>query len=329
MTANPSALNKQMAAGDATAIIIAAYNAEATLAHAVHSALAEPETAEVCIVDDASTDRTLAIAHELASSDARIKVIPLASNGGPSIARNAALAATRSPWITILDADDYFLPGRLSRLHAIANDADFIGDALIRTPTGVTPAWRPRSLAPNALTLTDFLLGNLGEAKGALDLGFLKPLMRRSFLDTHAIKYSPEMRLGEDYELYARALALGARFVVCGEAGYVSVEREGSLSKDHSEADLQRLRDCDDAIVQLRPLSSAESVALKRHWASVDRRLQWRRLISAVKTRDPASALSTFRSPDAALYLCGKLAEQAWLRSTGRGPRALSTEAAR
>lgn len=318
-----------MIAGAATAIIIAAYNAEATLAHAVRSALDEPETAEVCIVDDASTDCTLAIAQELASSDARIKVIPLASNGGPSIARNAALAATRSPWITILDADDYFLPGRLGALHAIADDVDFIGDALIRTPAGVTPAWRPRPLAPTVLTFTDFLLGNLGDAKGALDLGFLKPLMRRRFHDTHAIKYRPEMRLGEDYELYARALALGARFVVCGEAGYVSVEREGSLSKDHSEADLQRLRDCDDAIAQLRPLSPAENVALKRHRSSVDRRLQWRRLISAVKTRDPGTALSTFRSLDAALYLCGKLAEQAWLRSTGRGPRALSTEAAR
>jgi succinoglycan biosynthesis protein ExoU len=129
------------------------------------------------------------------------------------------------------------------------------------------------------------------------------------------------MRLGEDYELYARALALGARFFVCGSAGYVSVERPGSLSKDHDETDLQRLRDCDDDIAAIRPLSAAEQAALRRHWQSVDRRLQWRRLISAVKRRDPGMALSTFGSIDVALYLIGKLAEQAWLRGTGRGPR--------
>jgi succinoglycan biosynthesis protein ExoU len=312
-----------------TAIIIAAYNAETTLARAVRSALAEPETAEICIVDDASTDGTLMLARTLAAEDARVQVIAMAQNGGPSIARNAALAATRAPWLTILDADDYLLPGRLAALHDLASEADFVGDALIRTPDGRTPVWAKGPLAPQRLDLTRFLRGNLGDTRGPLDLGFLKPLMRRSFLEAHGLTYQPDMRLGEDYELYARALAHGARFLVCGEAGYVSVERAGSLSKDHSELDLQRLRDCDDAVARVRRLSPAETKALRQHRASVDRRLQWRRLISAVKARNAGNALATFRSPDAALYLFGKLAEQAWLRSTGRGPHDLSTNTVR
>ena len=150
--------------------------------------------------------------------------------------------------------------------------------------------------------------------------------MRRTFLASHGLRYREDMRLGEDYELYARALALDARFYVCGAAGYVSVERAGSLSKAHSEEDLQRLRDCDDGLARARPLSTIEAAALRRHWTSVDRRLQWRRLIRAVNARDAALALSTFRSPEAAIYLMGKLAEQAWLRGTGRGPQRLSTE---
>lgn len=312
-----------------TAIIIAAYNAETTLARAVRSALAEPETAEICVVDDASTDGTLMLARTLAAEDARVQVIAMAQNGGPSIARNAALAATRAPWLTILDADDYLLPGRLTALHDLASEADFVGDALIRTPDGRTPVWAKGPLAPQRLDLTRFLRGNLGDTRGPLDLGFLKPLMRRSFLEAHGLTYQPDMRLGEDYELYARALAHGARFLVCGEAGYVSVERAGSLSKDHSELDLQRLRDCDDAVARVRQLSPAETKALRQHRASVDRRLQWRRLISAVKARNAGNALATFRSPDAALYLFGKLAEQAWLRSTGRGPHDLSTNTVR
>ncbi len=316
-------------AAHATAIIIAAYNAEATLARAVRSALAEPEVAEVCIVDDASDDGTATLARALASEDQRVTLIALERNSGPSTARNAAIAATQSPWIAILDADDYIWPGRFAALHALVADADFLGDALIRTSSGETAAWRRASLNPRPLSFTDFLIGNLGDANGPLDLGFLKPLMRRSFLERHTLSYRSDMRLGEDYELYARALALGARFLVCGPAGYISVERPGSLSKDHSEADLQKLRDCDDAIARVRPLTPAEISALGRHRASVDRRLQWRRLISAVKARDAGMALSTFTSPDAALYLVGKLVEQAWLRGTGRGPHRLSTSAVR
>ena len=312
-----------------TAILIAAYNAEATLERAVMSALAQPEAAEVCIVDDASFDATLARGQALAARDGRVKVLSLPANAGPSAARNAAIAATVSPWLAVLDADDYLLDGRLAALHARAEKADFIADALIRTTTGVAPDWAGGELTTAPLDFRAFVLGNLGGA-GALDLGYMKPLMRRAFLDEHSVHYAPAMRLGEDYELYARALALGARFLVCGAAGYVSVERAGSLSKDHDEADLRRLRDCDDAIAALRPLSSSEARALDRHWTSVNRRLQWRRLISAVKARNAGMALSTFTSLDATIYLLGKLAEQLWLRGTGRGPTRtrLSTSAA-
>lgn len=311
-----------------TAIIIAAYNAAATLERAVRSALAEPETAEVCVVDDASQDSTAALAHALAAEDKRVRVIVFDRNQGPSAARNAALAATSAPWITILDADDYMLPGRLAALHAIASHADFVGDTLIRTPIGQEPVWEQRPLTPAQLTFTAFVLGNLGATTGPLDLGFMKPLMRRAFFEAHQLSYRADMRLGEDYELYARALAHNARFLVCGPAGYISVERPGSLSKEHTELDLQKLRDCDDDLAHAFTLSAPEIAALRRHWRSVDQRLQWRRLISAVKTRNAAMAFSTFHSPNAAFYLLGKLAEQAWLRGTGRGPHQLSTRPA-
>ena len=303
----------------ATAIVVAAYNAEATLERAVMSALAQPEAAEICIVNDASTDGTAALARALAARDARVSVHALTLNGGPSVARNLAFTSTTSPWLTILDADDYMIEGRLAALHALSGEADFVADTLIRTPLGEEPRWRRGELTAQSLSFTQFVLGNLGGA-GALDLGFMKPLMRRAFLDAHGLRYQAAMRLGEDYELYARALAHGARFVTCGDAGYISVERPGSLSKEHSERDLQLLRDCDDGIGAVRALAADESAALHKHWQSVDRRLQWRRLITAVKTRDAGMALSTFHSVDAAVFLAGKLAEQVWLRGTGRGP---------
>jgi succinoglycan biosynthesis protein ExoU len=297
-----------------TAVLIAAYNAEATLDRAVGSALAQPETAEVCIVDDGSTDATAALAQDLAAGEARVSVHVMSANAGPSAARNAAIAATTAPWIAILDADDYLLEGRLAALHAHAAAADFVADELMRSRAGADVAPPIPPCTGRALGFGEFVLGNLGDAKGPLDLGYLKPMFRREFLDRHGLRYREDMRLGEDYELYARAIALGARFLVCGPAGYVSIERPGSLSKNHGEADLRRLRDCDDGLAAVRPLDDRERRALRRHWHSVDCRLQWRRLISAVKARHWAAALSTFRSPQAVAFLAARLGEQAWLR---------------
>lgn len=298
-----------------TAVIIAAFNAEASLGRAVSSALAEPETLEVCIVDDGSSDTTLTKARELATLDARVKVLTQA-NAGPSAARNRAIAETKAPWITILDADDYMLSGRLAALHAAIGEADFIADALIRVAPNEGPRFTPRALTTEPLDFTTFIQGNLGKLNGPLDLGFLKPMFRRDFLEAHGLRYREDMRLGEDYELYARALLHGARFLVSDAAGYVSVEREGSLSKAHSERDLQIMRDCDGGFAAVRDLTAEERRAVRQHWISVDCRLQWRRLISAVKAHDVGAAVSTFHSPHAAAFLATRLGEQAWLRST-------------
>lgn len=299
------------------AVIVAAYNAAPTLERAARSALAEPETAELFIVDDCSTDGAGALADQLAREDARVRVLRMPVNSGPAAARNAALAASSAPWIAILDADDYLIPGRFAALLGHSADAHFVADRLIRTPDGVAPAIALDPQLIGAISFEDFVLGNMGALKGPLDLGFVKPIFRRSFVAQHDMRYA-DMRLGEDYEFYARALALGARFLMIGPAGYVSVEREGSLSKDHSELDLRRLRDCDRALGAIRPLSASERRALDRHYESVDCRLQWRRMISAVKARDASAALSTFTSPRSSLYLAARLGEQMWLRSVGR-----------
>jgi succinoglycan biosynthesis protein ExoU len=306
-----------------TAIIIAAYNSEATLDRAVGSALAQPEAAEICVVDDCSTDGTLTLAQAWTKRDARVTLLANPANGGPAAARNRAIATTTAPWLTVLDADDYLLDGRLGKMLAEAGDADFVADALMRTVEGGAPTPTVKRFKPETLNLEAFLLGNLSVPNGALDLGFLKPLFARAFLDRHDLRYNERLRLGEDYEFYGRALALGARFLVGGPAGYVSVEREGSLSKHHSEDDLERLRDCDNAIGALGTLSRAELRALRRHWGSVDCRLQWRRLISAVKARDLRTAIATFHTPTATVYLTARLAEQAALRAGAalrRGP---------
>ena len=57
------------------AILIAAYNAGATLPRAIASALAEPEVSQVVVIDDASEDETLAHAEAAAAADPRVTVV--------------------------------------------------------------------------------------------------------------------------------------------------------------------------------------------------------------------------------------------------------------
>lgn len=293
-------------------VIIAAYQAEPTIARAVRSVLAEPEAVEVVVVDDASADATAqAAAHaaaEVPGGAAKLKIIRLDKNRGPSAARNAALAATAAPFVTVLDSDDFMAPGRLRALLTLAGDADFVADDLLQVQEGregETPRVVFGQASVEALNLAAFVRANVPDpARPRGELGFLKPLMRREFLDRHGLRYDERVRLGEDYDLYARALAHGGRFLLAPAQGYVSVVREGSLSGRHSIEDLRNLRDVDDRLLARLDLTPAARAAIRRHRVSTNKRLQWRIVIDAWKARDPLRFGAAFLSgPEVAAHL--------------------------
>jgi len=303
-------------------VIIAAYNSAATIERAVRSALAEPETADVIVVDDGSTDDTLAQAGSADDGSGRLRLIPLSSNGGPSSARNRALRESRGGWISILDADDFFLPGRLKGLLRFATTtADIIADDIWRVDERAINGTRSLLLGDDLrsarlVSFKEFVVSNITDRRRHRgELGFIKPIMQRTFVETHGLHYQDHMRLGEDYELYARALALGAKLLLVPAQGYVSVVRADSLSGCHSEDDLLQLRDCNRALSALPRLTAEDKRALRQHALSVDCRLQWRLLILAVKQRSMRKAFVTFLRPlPVPVYLLGQLLEQLILR---------------
>jgi succinoglycan biosynthesis protein ExoU len=308
------------------AVIIAAYGSEKLIARAVRSALAQPEAGEVIVVVDASPDATAAAARAAGEGDPRLIIIEQAVNQGPAAARNAGIRASRSPWITVLDDDDFMEPGRLGRLLALDQGFDFIADDLLLAAEGAetgprTPMWFQGSAAPELVSLAAFVRANCPDPlRPRRELGFLKPLMRRAFLETHDLAYDEGMRLGEDYDLYARALAAGARFLLVPAQGYVAVRRPDSLSGRHGAAELQALRGADDRLLRRSGLSAETRAALRIHRRSSDKRYQWQRLIDAVKAGDPAEAAAAFCS-DArvTVHLLGQLWRQARLRILGGG----------
>ena len=234
-------------------VIIAAYNASAYIARTVASALAEPDVSEVIVIDDASTDDTAGRALTAGAGNSKLKVLVQKQNAGPSAARNRAIRESTAPWITVLDADDFFMSGRMKGLLAYANDTDFIADDMWQVAESNINGEKTKLLGltnqpPQQIDFLKFVLSNITCSKRQrAELGFIKPLMRREFLAKHNITYQEQMRLGEDYELYARSLALGARMVLIPAQGYVSVVRPNSLSGNHSINDviaMPRYKNC-------------------------------------------------------------------------------------
>ena len=92
-------------------VVVPAYNYGRYLAEAVESVLAQTfQDLEVIVVDDGSTDDTLAVARRLADADARVSVITQENGGHPAITRNRGIAAARGEHVLCLDADDLLGP---------------------------------------------------------------------------------------------------------------------------------------------------------------------------------------------------------------------------
>jgi glycosyltransferase involved in cell wall biosynthesis len=97
-------------------VLIAVYNVEAYVAEALASIQSQTFTdIEIVVVDDGSTDGTLRIVEQVASSDSRIKIIRSPRNLGLPRALNLGLPFCRAPFIARMDGDDIALPSRLEK----------------------------------------------------------------------------------------------------------------------------------------------------------------------------------------------------------------------
>lgn len=97
-------------------VIVPAYNAEKWLEECCCSVFAQTYPHwELIVVDDGSTDGTLAVAQKVAGGREDVRVIHT-QNGGVCHARNTGLDAAKGDYITFLDADDLLMPEALERL---------------------------------------------------------------------------------------------------------------------------------------------------------------------------------------------------------------------
>jgi glycosyltransferase involved in cell wall biosynthesis len=94
-------------------VVTPAYNVESCISETIISVLAQSFTDfEYLIIDDGSTDNTVAIANSFAANDTRIRIISQA-NRGCAGARNTGVSNSQGEYISFVDGDDIWHPDKL------------------------------------------------------------------------------------------------------------------------------------------------------------------------------------------------------------------------
>lgn len=98
-------------------VVIPVYNAARFVERAVLSVVPLEEAAEILLIDDGSTDESLAVCFQLSKLHPKVRVLqhPDGKNKGISWSRNAGIVQAYCEFVSFLDADDYYLPNRFRR----------------------------------------------------------------------------------------------------------------------------------------------------------------------------------------------------------------------
>ena len=213
-------------------VVLPAHNAARTVAAAVSSVLRQTrQDFELVIVDDGSTDRTVAEVQRVAR-DPRIRVLRQ-ENRGPGAARNLAIAYAAGRYVSFMDADDLWLPRYLEVMGGCLDsddegalaytDAWVLDDATrrIRRTTAMAadapPEHPPRD--PRAFLLRLIRANFIYNAV----------TVRRSVLDDVG-GFDTTLRAAGDYELWLRLVSRG--HVAVRAPGILAVyrHRSGAIS---------------------------------------------------------------------------------------------------
>jgi glycosyltransferase involved in cell wall biosynthesis len=181
-------------------VVIPAYQAAPFLEEALDSVRGQTRPVDdVVVVDDGSTDGTLALAERLAAAWPALRVRSQ-PNSGQSAARNAGIALAGGELVTFLDADDRMVPERIAvqvaYLEAHPEVDIVLGQRRDELEPGAVPMPTEASLDPRRRR------------------DYITSMMVRREVLARAGGFDTGLRIAEEQEWLSRALARGARLGV-------------------------------------------------------------------------------------------------------------------
>jgi len=177
-------------------ILVTVYNREAYLAETLRSILDSTFTDfEVIVVDDCSSDGSLALAKRFALQDGRIRVYANASNLGDYGNRNKAASLASGKYLKYLDADDVIYKSSLSTM-VEALDANSEAALALSSNVIDPPKPYPQLYQPAELYRAHFL------GRSPLGVGPSAAIIRRdSFLSVNGFSHEQHV---SDTELWLK-----------------------------------------------------------------------------------------------------------------------------
>lgn len=202
-------------------IVVPCYNGAATVGATLDSAISQTGVdLDIVVIDDGSTDDTLAIARSYAPP---VRVVT-GPNRGISEARNRGIRETGGDWMLFLDADDILLPGSLAASLSAAGNADVVVCDWMEVIDG-KPTGELRSIAPAVFD---------GDAELAIAISAWAPpvaiLYRRELVERIG-GFRPDFHIIQDARLLFDAAHLGAKFVHAPHLGAHYLVLPGSQSR--------------------------------------------------------------------------------------------------
>ena len=190
-------------------VVVPCYNEEATIVTLLTRVLQSPYVAEVLVVDDASTDDTLALARSV--TDSRVRVLTQPQNTGKGAALRRGFSEATAEYVVVQDADLEYdpaeYPNLLEPLLAGRADVVFGSRFLSDRPHRVLYFWH--SVGNKLLTLASNAFTNLN----LTDMETCYKVFRREVIQQIQLR---ENRFGFEPEVTAKVARGGWRIYEVG-----------------------------------------------------------------------------------------------------------------
>lgn len=215
-------------------VVIPAFNAELFVGDAITSIQRQTlEDWQLVIVDDGSTDQTLAAAAQASGGDPRIRLIRFEQNQGISTASNAGFDAAHGEFVARLDADDMALPSRLAAQVAAFRGCDRLAAAGSHARVfgrGVSEGVAYCALGDANIKARLFI--------GLNTIGGSTLMVRRAFIREHRIRFDENLASAEDLDYLTSIMAAGGQLENVDEV--LLANRVHAASFTHSQQDVGR-----------------------------------------------------------------------------------------
>lgn len=224
-------------------VIVPVYNVENYIRECINSILRQTlKDIEIIIVNDGSTDRSIAHIQDIIDSHKNVKLINKL-NGGLSAARNEGLKYSIGEYVAFIDSDDYIDPNFLERLYNEAKsynlDIACGGNSKYYSKNNIVPMIRDESLyETGVVTGEEFFIKqwSVNDFRGEV----WDDLYKRNYLLKHKLTFIDGL-LYEDNEFTTKALKYANRVKLVDTYGYYYRQREGSIM--HSKKGKKNIED--------------------------------------------------------------------------------------